>query len=85
MKKLLPLTILTACAFVLCACHIITIPTPNGPATFKSFGQKVQFSKAGMGTNGVITVEGYNLDQVTLPLATLQALSAAAAKGAMVP
>lgn len=67
--------------FTVTGCHSIKY----GNWSVTSFGQKVQFEELAVDTNGVLHVKGYNLDQVTLPLATLQALSAMAAKGAMVP
>lgn len=81
MKKLLLPLALVSCLGLLTACHSIKY----GQWSVTSFGQKVQFEEMSVDTNGAVHIKGYNLDQVTLPLATLQALSAAAAKGAMVP
>jgi hypothetical protein len=60
MKKLLLATL----PLLLSACHSITIPTPSGPATVTSFGQKTRISELSF-SNGTLKLKGYNNDQVT--------------------
>lgn len=64
---------------LLTGCHSITGP---GGWSVKSFGQKTTFEEMSYSTNGTVSVKGYNNDQVTLPLATLQVLQSLAAKAA---
>lgn len=79
MKKLLLVMAATLCCGLFTACHSISGP---GGWSVKSFGQKTTFESMTCSTNGTVTVTGYNNDQVTLPLATLQVLQALAAKAA---
>lgn len=64
---------------LLCGCHSISIPTPFGLATVRSFGQKTSISELSMGTNGVLVVRGYNNDQIQ----AIAAATAAAVQAAM--
>lgn len=54
---------------------MLVIPTPNGNAIARTFGQKTSFSDMSLNTNGTLVVHGYNNDQV-------QALSDAFTAGA---
>ncbi len=65
-------------------CHSISIPTQNGAATVRSFGQKTTISAVTMKPDGTITVKGYNNDQVTALIEALQA-AMALGKAAAVP
>ncbi len=60
------------------ACHSITIPTPTGPAVVRSFGQRTVIQDLTWTTNGVLTLHGYNNDQVT---AIAEAIAAGVAAG----
>lgn len=75
-------TILVCCAAA--GCQSITIPTPMGPATAKSFGQRTTISQLHWSTNGVLSLKGYNNDQVTALIEALQA-AIALGKSAAVP
>lgn len=71
-------------SLLLVGCHSISIPTANGPATVRSFGQKTTISAVTMKPDGTITVKGYNNDQVTALIEALQA-AMALGKAAAVP
>ena len=73
-------TILVCCAAA--GCQSITIPTPMGPATAKSFGQRTTISQLHWSTNGVLSLKGYNNDQASTIAEVVGAAVEAAAKGA---
>ncbi len=56
--------LLSLLPLLLSACHTITIPTPSGVATVKSFGQKTRIAELSF-KDGVLKLKGYNNDQVT--------------------
>lgn len=84
--KTIPSVLLLAGLLVLTGCHSITMTSANGTVwKVRSFGQRTVISGASVSTNGTFTINGYNNDQVTLPLAVFQGLVAAAAKAPIVP
>lgn len=78
MNRRLPLIV----ALALTGCQSITIPTPMGPATAKSFGQRTTISQLHWSTNGVLSLKGYNNDQASTIAEVVGAAVEAAAKGA---
>lgn len=64
-RKLSYLLLLTAALILGNGCHSITIPTAQGPAKVKSFGQRTQISEMSWSKDGALKLKGYNNDQVS--------------------
>lgn len=60
-----PLAILAALTLLVSGCHSISIPTAQGPAKVKSFGQRTQISEMSWSKDGALKLKGYNNDQVS--------------------
>lgn len=82
MKKLIALSLL---AMAFCGCRNLTATLPGGAKiTSKSFMNKLAIGSLIVGTNGTVTLSGYNLDQTQIVLAAFQ-LGLQAAKSGLVP
>jgi hypothetical protein len=75
-KMKLHIISLSALLLVLPGCHSVKIPTPNGVATVKSFGQRTTIKKLYF-ENGSLKMDGYNNNQVD----TIGAVAEGVARG----
>lgn len=86
MKRIIPILVIAAAT---AGCHTIKLTLPGGAGgEVKSFGRQSSFQKLSLDTNGVLTVEGYNNDEVTglgMAIGALRDLAGKTATGGIVP
>lgn len=85
LKILLPILVIAATT----GCHTIKLTLPGGAGgKVTSFGRQSSFQKLSLDTNGVLTVEGYNNDEVTglgMAIGALRDLAAKTSTGGIAP